>query len=118
MLSKNRYKLKGSGVDVKGKLRKLVINQFYNTKFKKKMNYRLVQSFIICRYNLCSHKKGKFYPTPINRSLLYTPIACTTTYNNLIWDEFETFYALINYLQQLESYAFETCLNLSYFLES
>jgi hypothetical protein len=36
MLSKNRYKLKGSGVDVEGKLRKLVINQFYNTKFKKK----------------------------------------------------------------------------------
>jgi hypothetical protein len=80
-------------VDIQRKLRKFTIDQFYNTNFKKKLYYCWVQSYIICEYNLNSHKRGKFYPTPRNCSLLYTPIACTTTTNqNLIWDEFETFY--------------------------
>jgi hypothetical protein len=87
-------------MDIQGKLEKFTINQLYNTKFKKNVYYRWVQSFIICKYNLDTHKRGRFYPTPGNRNLLYTPIACTTTTNqNLVWDEFETFYVLITFLQ-------------------
>jgi hypothetical protein len=94
-------------VDVKGQLGKLAKNQLYNQKFKKFLYYHWVLSFIICRYNLNSHKKGKFYPTTRNRSLLYTPIAYTKTTNqNLVWDGFEEFYALIISSQQLEIYAF------------
>jgi len=50
---------------------------------------------------------------------LYTPTACTKTTNqNLVWDEFEQFCALIISSQQLKKYAFQTYLNLSYFPES
>ncbi len=89
---------------IEGKLGKLTIDQLYNTKFKNLLYYRWVQSSIICRYNLGSHKRGKFYPTPRNHSLLYKPIACTTINQNVVWDEFETFYVLITSSQQLESY--------------
>jgi len=65
-------------MDVKGKLEKLVINQLYNTKLKKKLYYHWVQSFIIRKYNLGSHKRSRFYPAPRNCNLLYTPIAYTT----------------------------------------
>jgi hypothetical protein len=66
-----------------------------------------MKSFIIHRYNLGSHKRNKFYPTPKNCSLLYTPTTCTkTTDHNLVWDDFEQFYALIISSQQLEIYAF------------
>jgi hypothetical protein len=107
-------------VDIEGKLRKLTIDQLYNTKFKKFLFYRWVQSSIICKYNLNSHKRGRFYPTPRNHSLLYTPITCTTTTTNqiLVWNEFETFYVLIISSQQFESYALKTYPNLSYFLEN
>jgi hypothetical protein len=37
---------------------------------------------------------------------------------DLDWDDFEQFYALITSSQQLETYAFQTCLDLSYFFES
>jgi hypothetical protein len=106
-------------VDVKGQLRKFAIDQLYNQKFKKFLYYCWVQSSIICRYNLGSHKISKFYPTPKNHSLLYTPIICTKTKNqNLVWDDFEQFYALIISSQQLEIYAFQTYPSLSYFLKS
>jgi hypothetical protein len=50
---------------------------------------------------------------------LYTPIAyIKTTYQNLIWDDFEQFYVLKFFSQQLEIYAFQTYPNLSYFFES
>jgi hypothetical protein len=78
-----------------------------------------VQSSIIHRYNLGNRKRDTFYPTPRHCSLLYTPIAYTkTTYQNLVWDDFEQLYALIVCSQQLEIYAFQTYLDLSYFLES
>jgi hypothetical protein len=87
-------------MDVEGQLRHLAKDQLYNQKFKKFLYYHWVLSFIICRYNLNSHKKGKFYSTPRNRSLLYTLIAYTKTTNqNLVWDDFEEFYALITYSQ-------------------
>ncbi len=83
-------------MDVEGKLKKLAIDQFYNTKFKKFLYHCWVQSSIIYRYNLGSHKKGRFHLALKNRNLLYTPTAYTTTTNhNSIWDEFETFYVLI-----------------------
>ncbi len=106
-------------MDVKGQLGKLTIDQLYNQKFKKFLHYYWVQSFIICRYNLGSHKRGKFYPTPRNHSLLYIPSACTKTIDqNLVWDDFEQFYVLKISSQQLEIYTFQTYPNLSYFLES
>jgi len=50
---------------------------------------------------------------------LYTPTTCTKPIDhNLVWDEFEQFYALITSSQQLKKYAFQTYLDLSYFLES
>ncbi len=51
--------------------------------------------------------------------MLYTPITCTKIIDqNFVWDEFETFYVLITSSQQLESYAFETYCDLSYFFNS
>jgi hypothetical protein len=51
--------------------------------------------------------------------LLYTPIACTKTTNqDLDWDNFEQLNALITSSQQLETYVFQTYLDLSYFFES
>jgi hypothetical protein len=50
---------------------------------------------------------------------MYTPTTCTKTTNqNLVWDEFQQFYALITSSQPLEKYAFQTYFDLSYFLES
>ncbi len=88
-------------MDVKGQLGKLVIDQFYNQKFKKFLYYCWVQSSIIHKYNLGSHKKGKFYPALRNRNLLYTLITCTKINQNMVWDDFEQFYALITFSQQL-----------------
>jgi len=51
--------------------------------------------------------------------LLYTPTHyIKTTYHNLVRDDFEKNYALITSSQQLKIYAFQTYLDLSYFLES
>jgi hypothetical protein len=106
-------------VDVEGQLKKLVIDQFYKQKFKKSLCYHWVQSSIICIYNLGSHKRGKFYLAPKNHSLLYTPTTYTKTIDHdLVWDDFEHFYALITSSQKLKTYAFQTYLDLSYFLES
>jgi hypothetical protein len=78
------------GVDVEGQLRKLVIDQLYNQKFKKFLYYCWVQSYVICKCNIGSHKRSKFYLAPKIHNLLYTPITCTKTTNqNLIWDDFE-----------------------------
>jgi hypothetical protein len=78
-----------------------------------------VQSSIIHKYNLSSHKKDKFYLVPSNHSLLYTPTTCTKKIDhNLVWDEFEQFYALITSSQQLKKYAFQTYPDLSYFFQS
>jgi hypothetical protein len=77
-------------VDVEGQLRKLAKDQLYKQKFKKFLCYHWVQSSIICRYNLGSHKKSKFYLAPRNHSLLYTPIAYTKIIEyDLVWDDFE-----------------------------
>jgi hypothetical protein len=77
-------------VDVKGQLRKLAINQLYNQKFKKFLCYCWVQSSIIHRYNLGSHKRNIFYPIPRNHNLLYTPTTCAKTIDqDLVWDDFE-----------------------------
>ncbi len=104
-------------MDVEEKLGKFAIYQFYNIEFKKFFYYYWVQSLIIHRYNLGNHKRGRFYLTLRNHNLLYTPTTyTTTTYHNLVWDEFETFYVLITFSQQLKSYAFGTYSNLSYFL--
>jgi hypothetical protein len=103
-------------VDVEEQLRKLVIDQLYNQKFKKFLYYRWVQSSIVHRYNLGSHR-GKFYLTPRNHSLLCTPCAKTID-QDLDWNDFEQFYALITSSQQLETYAFQTYPDLSYFFES
>ncbi len=105
-------------MDVEGKLGKFAIDQLYNIKFKKFLYYYSVRSFIIHRYNISSHKRNRFYLILRNHNLLYTPTTCTTTtYHNLVWDEFETFYVLITFSQQLKSYAFGTYPNLSYVLE-
>ncbi len=78
-----------------------------------------MQSFIIQKYSLGNHKRGTFYPGPKNCNSLYTPIACTKITNqNLVWNDFEQLYALIISSQQLKIYAFQTYLDLSYFLES
>jgi hypothetical protein len=106
-------------VDVEGKLGKLAIDRHYNTKFKKFLYYCWVQSFIIHRYNLGCHKRNRFHLTLRNHNLLYTPTTyTTTTYHNLVWEEFETFYVLITFSRQLKSYAFGTYPDLSYFLKS
>jgi hypothetical protein len=77
-------------VDVEGQLKKLAIDQLYNQKFKKFLYYRWVQNSMICRYNLGSHKKGRFYPSPRNHSLLYTPTAyIKTTNQDLVWHDLE-----------------------------
>ncbi len=50
----------------------------------------------IPRYGIGSHKKGKLFQAPRSRNLLYTPTICTETTNqNLVWSNFEEFYALI-----------------------
>ncbi len=78
-------------MDVEGKLRKLAIVQFYNTKFKKFLYHCWVQSSIICRYNLGRHKKGRFHLALKIRNSLYTPTAYTRTTNHIsVWDAFET----------------------------
>ncbi len=65
--------------------------------------YCWVQRYIICKYNLNNHKQRKFHPPQKNCSLLYTPTTCTKTIDhNLIWDDFEQFYALITFSQQVE----------------
>jgi hypothetical protein len=47
------------------------------------------------------------------------PITCIETINqNLVLDDFKQFYALITSSQQLETYAFQTYLELLYFFES
>jgi hypothetical protein len=43
------------------------------------VHYHWVYSFIIHKYNIGSHKKGWFVPTPRNHSLLFTPIAYIKT---------------------------------------
>ncbi len=86
----------------------LAINQLYNQKFKKFLCYHQVQDSIICKYDLSNYKRSKFDPTSRNCNL-YTPIACIKTTNqDLIWDDFEQFYALITSSQQVETYAFQT----------
>jgi hypothetical protein len=84
-------------VDVKGWLKKVTIDQLYNQKFKNLfLYYPWVESFIVRRYNLNNHKQGKFHPLQRNHSLLYTPTTCIETIDhNLIWDDFEQFYAFI-----------------------
>jgi hypothetical protein len=72
-------------VDVEGQLRKIAIDQLYNQKFKKFLYYSWVQSSIIHKCNLGSHKKSKFYLAPKFRNLLYTLI----TNQILVWDDFE-----------------------------
>ncbi len=55
-----------------------------------------MQSSIIHRYNLSSHKISRFYLAPKNHNLL--PSACTKTTNqNLIWDDFEQFICIDNF---------------------
>jgi len=91
-------KNQNSWVYVEGQLWKVVIDQFYNQKYRKFLYYCWLQSFIVCRYNLHSHKQRKFQPIQRNRNLLYTPTTCTKTINqNLIWDDFEQSYTLIIY---------------------
>jgi hypothetical protein len=55
-----------------GQLGNVAIDQFYNQKVKEFLYYNWVPSSIIHTYNIGSHKKGKFHPTPRNHSLLYT----------------------------------------------
>jgi hypothetical protein len=106
-------------VDVEGQLKKLAIDQLYNQKFKNFLFYCWVQSSIIWRYNLGNHNKEIFYPTPRIHNLLYTPTTYTKIIDqDLVWDDFELFYALITSSQQVETYAFQTYPDLSYFLES
>ncbi len=91
-------------MDVEGQLNFFAIDQFYNQKFKEFLCYHWVQSSIIRRYNLGSHKRSRFYLAPRNHSLLYTPIACIKTIDeDLVWDDFEHFYALITSSKQLET---------------
>ncbi len=86
-------------MNVEKQLRKLVIDQLYNQKFKKFLYYFRVQSSILHKYNLGSHR-GRFYLAPRNHSLLYTPTTCTKTIDqDLDWDDFEQFYALITFSQ-------------------
>jgi hypothetical protein len=74
---KEEIRTQDLGVDVKGQLGKPTIDQLYNQKFKKFLYCRWVQSSIIRKYNLSSHKKSKFYLAPRNHNLLYTPTTCT-----------------------------------------
>jgi len=68
-------------------------------------------------YNIGSHKRGRFLQAPKSCSLLYTPTAYTKIVNqDLIWLDFEEFYALITSFKQLEVYAFHTYPDLSHFL--
>jgi len=94
-------------INVERQLGKVTINQFYNQKFRKFLCYCWVQSFIIRRYNLNNHKRGRFHLAKRNHNLLYMCITyIETTHHNSIWDDFEQFYALITSSQQLATYAF------------
>jgi hypothetical protein len=78
-----------------------------------------VQRHVLPSYNTSNHKRGRFAQTLRNHNLVYTPIACTkTTNHNLVWRNFEQFYALITSSQELHAYAFHTYPDLEYFLES
>ncbi len=105
-------------MDTKWQLGKDAIDELYNQKFKKFLYYHWIQSFIIFNYNICTHKKGRFLQAPRSCNLLYIPITCTWTIDqNLVWLNFEEFYAFITSSKQLKAYAFHTYLNLSHSLE-
>jgi hypothetical protein len=81
-------------VDVRGHLERVTIDELCNQKFKSFLYYQWIQSFVIPRYGIGSHKKGRFLQALKSRSLLYTPTTCTKTTNqNLVWLNFEEFYA-------------------------
>jgi hypothetical protein len=57
-----------------------------------------MQSFIVCRYNLNSHKRGKLHQAQRNHILLYIPTTHIEIIDQklvLVWDDFEQVYALI-----------------------
>jgi hypothetical protein len=48
---------------------------------------------MVCKYNLNSHKQGKYHLAQRNRNLLYAPTAYTEAIDlNLVWDDFEYCY--------------------------
>jgi hypothetical protein len=60
VLSKRREKTKIQGYP-RGHLGRDAIDELYNQKFKKFLYYCWIQSCIIPRYNISSHKIGSFF---------------------------------------------------------
>jgi hypothetical protein len=106
-------------VDARGHLRKDEIDELYNQKFKKFLYYCWRLNSIIPWYNIGSHKRGRFLQAPRNHNLLYKPTTYTKTIDqNLVWLDFEEFYALIKISKQLKTYAFHIYPNLSHFFQN
>ncbi len=104
-------------MDAKWHLGRDAIDEFYNQKFEKSLCCLWIHSSIILKYNICTHKRGRFLQAPRNCNLLYIPTTYTKTVDqNLVWSNFEEFCASVTSFKQLKAYAFHTYLNLSHSL--
>jgi hypothetical protein len=100
-------------MDARGHLERDAIDEFYNKEFKK--NCTTTRYKVL--YIIGNHKRSRFLQAPKSCSLLYTPIAyLETTNQDLVWLDFEEFYALITGFKQLEACAFQIYLDLTHFL--
>ncbi len=77
VLSKKREKTKIQGWML-GDIQKGMSQMNFTIKnFKKFLYHNQIQSYVIPKYNIGSHKRGRFDQAPRSHNLLYTPIAYT-----------------------------------------
>jgi hypothetical protein len=69
------------------------VDQFYNQRFKKCMDYCWIQKSTIQNTTSMNFKRVRNQLSHINHSYTFFPTTCTTTKNvDLNWDDFAKFY--------------------------
>jgi hypothetical protein len=95
------------------------VDQIYNQRFQKYMDYHWIQKSIIRNVTSRSFKKARDQLSHINHSYTFLPTACTTIeYVNLNWDDFVKFYKLLYFNIEIYEHVIAKFPDLLHFMDS
>lgn len=96
-----------------------IIDQIFNQRFKKYLNYNWIQQFVVKNVRSQIFKRVKDQLGYIIHSYRFHPTTCTTIeYVDLVWEEFANFYTLMYSFIHLFGHALTQFPDLLHFLDS
>ncbi len=96
-----------------------IVDQIYNHKFKKYLDYYKIQKSIVRNATSRTFKRARDQLSHINHSYIFLPTTCTSTQDiDLVWDGFSKFQNLIYFNVALLKHPITRFLDLLHFLDS